>query len=424
MYRRSDARGTRGFDLEQASQHSADVAGSGPAVETEQSFHEARGPLWRAEPFRIFFPLGVVFAWMGVSQWLFYGTGLRATYSCEAHGFVQMQAFMMSFAVGFLFTALPRRTRSAPPSALEMLLMAGALSTTAAGALAERWWLAQAGYASVFLILLQFAVRRFLGRGAGRRPPAAFVLIPLAMAQGLAGSALIAAVSLHAMAPWGMAFGKLLVEQGVFLCLVIGIGNLILPLMGGSPPPADLGSSPRESRRAVAYGVAGALVFVSFVLEQSGWARGGVLLRAAVVAAALGLGAGAWHPPGKPGLHRRLVWLSVWMVPAGLLVSALWPDFRIAALHILFIGGFSLMAFGVATHVSLTHLGLEHLSAGRPPAVVALAIAFLLALGARLGADASDTYFEHLSWAAAAWLLGSAVWLAFLAPHFVRPPRG
>lgn len=400
------------------------MTGSGPSIETEQSFREARGPLWRAEPFRIFFPLGVVFAWIGVSHWLLYGTGLRSTYSCELHGFVQMQAFMMSFAVGFLFTALPRRTRSAPPSALEMVLMVAALSTTAAGALDERWWVAQAGYVAVFVILLQFAVRRFLGRGAGRRPPAAFVLIPLAMAQGLAGAAFIAAASSHAMAPWGMAFGKLLVEQGVFLCLVIGIGSLILPLMSGSAPPADLGSSPRENRKAVAYGVAGVLIFASFVLEQSGWARGGAVLRAAVVAAALGVGAGAWRSPGKPGFHRRLVWLSVWLVPAGLLVSALWPDYRVPALHILFIGGFSLMAFGVATHVSLGHLGLDHLSSGRPPAVVALAIGFLLATAGRLAADASDTYFDHLSWAAAAWLLGSGIWLAFFAPHFVRRPRG
>jgi hypothetical protein len=333
-----------------------------------------------------------------------------------------MQAFMMSFAVGFLFTALPRRTRSAPPSAIEMVIMVAALIVTAGGALAERWWLGQVGYGVVFLTLLQFAVRRFLGRTAARRPPAAFVLIPLAMAQGLAGCGLIAAVSLHAVAPWAMSFGKLLVEQGVFLCLVIGVGSLILPLMGGAAPPADLGSSPRENRKALAYGAAGLVIVASFVLEQSGWTRGGPLLRAGVVAAALGVGAEAWHPPAKPGLHRRLVWVSMWCVPLGLLVSALWPDYRVPALHILFIGGFGLMAFAVATHVSLGHLGLDHLSSGRPPAVVALAIGLLLALAARLAADASDSYFGHLSWAAAAWLLGSAIWLAFLVPHFLRRP--
>ena len=107
-------------------------------------------------------------------------------------------------------------------------------------------------------------------------------------------------------------------------------------------------------------------------------------------------------------------------MPAGVALSALWPDYRVAALHVLFIGGFSLMAFGVATHVSLGHLGLDHLSAGRPPAVIVLAIAFALALMARVAADASDAYFDYLSWAAAAWLIGSGIWLAFFTPYFLR----
>jgi uncharacterized protein involved in response to NO len=397
------------------------LGAEGRPVETEQAFRSAQGPPWRAEPFRVFFPLGVLLAWMGVGHWLFYRIGVRSTYSCELHGIIQMQAFMMSFAIGFLFTALPRRTRSAPPSAFEMLLMCAALIATTAGALIERWWLAQVGYILVVVILLRFAGRRFLGRAAGRRPPAAFVLVPIAIAQGIVGSACVAAASLGAAGGWANGFGKLLVEQGVFLCLVIGIGSLILPLMGGAVPPPDLGSSPAETRKAVAYAVAGVLIFASFVLEQAGWTRGGPLLRAAVVSAALATGAGAWRRPGKPGFHRRLVWLSVWLMPAGLLMSALWPDYRVPALHILFIGGFSLMAFGVATHVSLSHLGLDHLSAGRPPAVVALAICFLLALMARLAADASETYFDHLAWASGAWLLGSGMWLAFFARYFLRP---
>lgn len=389
----------------------------------ESEFRDSRGPLWRAEPFRFFFPLGVLLAWVGVSHWLLYGTGLRSTYSCELHGFVQVQAFLMAFAVGFLFTAVPRRTRSAPPSALEMIATTAALLTTAAGALAELWWVTQIAYAAVFLILLQFAVRRFLGREAGRRPPAAFVLIPIGVLQGLGGAALITAATLQVAAPWAMQFGKLLVEQGVFLSFITGVGSLVLPLMAGMPPPADLGSSPAENRKALAYAAAGVGIFATFVLEQSGWPRLGPTLRAAIVALALGVGAGALRPPARPGFHRRLVWLAVWLVPVGLLASAAFPDFRVPALHVVYIGGFSLLAFGVATHVSYSHLeGLEPLALGRPKAIVALAVGFILALLARLAADASNTYFDHLSWASACWLAGSAVWLASLGPAFLRRP--
>jgi uncharacterized protein involved in response to NO len=388
-------------------------------VETEKSFSAAAGPPWRAEPFRIFFPLGVVLAGVGVSHWLLYGTGITSTYSCELHGFVQMQAFMMAFAVGFLFTAVPRRTGSTPPSWVEMAAVIVGLVATTAAALAERFVIVQAAYIAVFVVVLQFAVRRFLGRAAGRRPPAAFVLVPIGILHGLAGAACIVAASSGAMPTWAMRLGKLLVEQGVFLCLVVGVGSLVLPLMSGAPPPADLGSSPAERRKAFAYAGAGLLLLASFVLEQAGWARAAPALRALVVVAGF-TGAGTWKAPGKPGFHRRLVWLSAWLMPLGLIASALWPDYRVPALHILFIGGFGLMAFGVATHVSLGHLGLETLALGRPPAVVALAVGLALALGARLAADMSDTYFDHLAWAAASWLLGSAIWLGFFLSKFLR----
>ncbi|MBI3770132.1 MAG: NnrS family protein [Deltaproteobacteria bacterium] len=316
--------------------------------ESERSFAAPVAPRWRAEPFRLFFPLAVLLGWVGIGHWLLYGVGVLATYSCLFHGLVQMQAFMMAFALGFLLTALPRRTRSDAPSAVEMSLALACLVAITGAAAAERWALAEVGYAALFLGLLRFAIRRFLGAGAGRRPPAAFVLIPIGVAHGLADAA----------------------------------------------PPADLDASARERMKA--------------------------LVRATVVALGLALGGGAWKRPAKPGFHRKLVWLSAWLMPLGLAVAGLWPDYRVPALHVLFIGGFGLMAFGVATHVALSHLGLDALAAGRPPAIVVLGVMLVLAMLARFAADLSHTYFDHLAWAAALWLTGSAVWLVFLAPKLLR----
>jgi len=391
-------------------------------TESEQSF-AARPPgsVWRGEPFRIFFPLGVVLGWIGIGHWLLYTTGWSTTYSCMGHGFVQMQAFMMAFAVGFLLTALPRRTRSAAPSHIEMALFAGALVWTTAAAITERWLAAQAAYAFVFLLLLQFAVRRFAR--AGRRPPASFVLIPFALVHGIGGAALIALSTVGDAPVWMLGLGRRMVEQGVFLCFVVGIGSLFLPLVAGMPPPADLGSSPRERWKAVGYFAAGIGIFLSLLVEELGGVRSGPLLRAAIVAIALGYGAGAVRGPRKPGFHRRLIWLAVWLIPVGLVLSAIAPDYRVPALHVVFVGGFSLMAFAVATHVSLGHLGFEDLAAGRPPAIVAVAVAILVALAARVVADFTDSYFEHLGWAAAAWLVGSSIWLGFLGPKLLRRSR-
>jgi uncharacterized protein involved in response to NO len=379
-----------------------------------------RASTWRREPFRVFFPLGVVLAWVGIGHWLLYATGATRSYSCLLHGVVQMQAFMMAFAVGFLLTALPRRTESAPPAAAEMVIVAGALVGTAAAAVTERWALAQAAYAAVFLVLLRFAGRRLAGVEAARRPPAAFVLVPIAVAHGLAGAALIAAAARADAPSWAMPLGRLCVEQGVFLCLIVGVGALVLPLVAGAPPPPDLGTPAAGRAALVGYAGIGVAVFATLVLEQAGFARGGPLARAAVVTIGLARGAGAWRPPVRPGVHRRLVWLAVWLVPAGLAFSAAWPDYRIPALHVTFIGGFGLLAFAVATHVALGHLGLAALAEGRPRAVVFLGATLVLAMLARVAADWSDTYFDHLGWAAGLWLAGTAVWLAFLGPRLLR----
>ena len=375
---------------------------------------------WLTEPFRIFFPMAVLFGWVGVGHWLSYSVGVTATYSCKLHGLIQMQAFMMAFATGFLLTAVPRRTQTSPATPIEISVLTAAFILTVAGAMAERWLLSEAAYAAIFLLLGQFAMRRFLGRAAGRRPPAAFVLVPIAALQGLAGAALLGVAEFQSSSLWTEGLGRLMIEQGVFLCLVIGIGALVLPLMGGAPPPPDLGSSPRETRKAFAYGAAGMTIVASLILEQAGFNRVGPLLRAAVVTLGLGLGGGAWRPPAKSGVHRQLVWLSTWLMPVGLIASGVWPDYRVPALHVLFIGGFALMAFGVATHVALSHLNLERLSSGWPPAVVVLGTAMIAAMLVRVAADASGAYFVQLGWAAAIWIAGSAAWLAFMGPRLMR----
>lgn len=375
---------------------------------------------WRSEPYRLFFPLGVLFAWIGVGHWLTYAIGVTTTYSCRFHGLVQMQAFMMAFAIGFLLTALPRRTQSPLVGRLEMAALAAALIVTVGAAIIDSWILAEIAYAAMFVLLIQFALRRFFTGKAGRRPPAAFVLLPIAALQGLAGATLIAAAEANAVLPSSGHLGVLLVEQGVFLCLAIGVGSLVLPLMSGAPPPPDLGSAPRETWKALAYAAAGIAIFASLLLEQLGFERSGPLFRAMVVAIGLGFGGGALRLPGKPGAHRKLVWLSVWLMPVGLIASAIWPDYRVPAMHILYIGGFSLLVFGVGSHVAMSHLGMEQLALSRPRAVIILGAAFLIALCARLAADASQTYFLHLGWAAAVWIVGTAVWLAFFGPKMLR----
>jgi len=374
---------------------------------------------WQQEPFRLFFPLGVLLAWVGVGHWLLYTLGVTATYSCLGHGFVQLEGFLVAFASGFLLTAIPRRTQSPPPGRATLWVVGLALVAATAGAAAERWATGQIAYLVALAVLLGFAGRRFVGARAGRRPPPSFVLVPLGVAAGAGGAALVLAWAVLGAPAWTLGLGRLFVEQGVFLCLVVAVGGLLLPLMGGAAPPGDLGTAPGTVRAAAGYAALGVIILGSLVAEQAGAVRAAPLVRAAAVVVGL-VAAGGAARPRRPGLNRWVAWAAVWLVPAGLAASGLWPDLRVAALHLTFIGGFALLAFAVATHVALGHLGLEAIRDGRPLVVIVVAATFGLATLARVAADASGAYFVHLGWAAGLWLLGSAAWLAVVGPKLLR----
>jgi uncharacterized protein involved in response to NO len=379
--------------------------------------------VWRREPFRIFFPLGTVLAWVGIGHWMAYFAGWIREYSCLAHGIVQIQGFLLSFALGFLLTALPRRTASEPASGTALVAAVMALSGIAMFALQGRLWAAEGLAIAVVLGVVAFAVRRFRAGGGTRRPPAAFVLLPMGLAASIVGGALIAwGASWHGPVA-ALAIGRLLVEQGLFFCLVMGAGALVLPLMGGATPPPDLGADPAVTRAAIGYAAAGLLVVATLVAEAMGSPRVAPVVRGVVVAAVLVRGAGILSPLAPPGWNRRVARLAALLVPLGPILAGLVPDYRIPALHVTFIGGFALLAFAVATHVTASHLTLPAVRDGRSPLVAVTAGAILVALAGRVIADATTTYFEHLAAAAAVWIVGTAIWLARLAPAWLTRPR-
>lgn len=379
--------------------------------------------MWRREPFRLFFPLGTVLGWIGIGHWVAYGIGWTSTYSCLAHGLAQIQGFLLAFALGFLLTALPRRTESAPASGIGIALSMIALVMTTVAAILQHWWMAEGVSITVILGVVGFAVRRFAAGDGRRRPPAAFVLLPLGFACALAGAALIAWGSSAGGPAAAMTAGRLLVEQGLFLCLVMGAGALVLPLMSGAQPPADLGSGPAITRSALAYAAAGLVVVASFAAEVAGSDRLAPVIRGLAVAAALTLGAGIARPLDRPGWNRRIARLACWLVPAGIVLSGLFPDYRVPFLHVTFVGGFGLLTFAVATHVTAAHLELPDIRDGRSPVVAIVAVAILAAMVGRVIADATGSYFEHLAAAGGVWIAGTAIWMTRLAPHWRQGAR-
>lgn len=383
-----------------------------------------RAPLWRHEPYRVLFPLGVALAWVGVGKWLLLATAGVGTFASAGHAITQIQGFLMCFAAGFLLTAIPRRTGSAPASAGLVAVAVGAPIAITVSANMGAFGASQTFWLLLVVALVTFAVRRLRGgEGARRRPPNAFVWVPTAFLLGLVGSFLMA---LRALGPEWRTWhdlGKDLLVQGMFLGLIAGVGALVFPMITRGEGPPDGEASPSDRRARAAHLAAGVGLAATFAVER--WAHEGlgVGLRALLITGVLVAGARLDRRPTLPGLHRRIVWLGAWCVPAGLALAAVEPAWRLAALHVTFIGGFAALALAVGIHVSLSHAD-DPAPLDRHPWQVALMAALLVvAVGLRLAMALDPAHlWTWLGASSAAFLLATVAWGVFTLPRLLRAP--
>jgi uncharacterized protein involved in response to NO len=374
----------------------------------------------RAEPFRLFFPLAFVLGLGGVAHWILYTTGAISVYLARFHAVTQTQAFLVAFAAGFLLTALPKRTRTPPASWFEIVALLVLLPVVSLTTLLDAPALGQIAYAAALLIIAAFALRRFAGRAAGRRPPASFALVPIGLVAGLVGAAFTGAGLADDAPSWMLALGRRLAFEGVFICLALGIGAFFLPLAGRGEGAPDLDKG--RTFAPFAYVAAGLLIVAGLAVEVSGSPRIGALLRGAVALAVL-VASGAFRAPSRPGANRWLVWIAAWAIPLGLLGAAAFPDHRVESLHVMFVGGFGLLAFAVSTHVVLGHSGHDAAQSGRPWPVLAFGVLFAASMGLRVSVTAMpEHYFGWLGAAASLWLAGATTWAFLVIPKLWRAP--
>ena len=365
----------------------------------------------------MFFPVGVLLGWAGVLHWLLYSARVTDQYRAVFHATAQIQGFITCIAVGFLYTFVPRRTGTSPPSSLEMAL--GALAPVAATVAAwlGHWALAQASWAVGVVVVAAFVVRRVLTPSGIQRVPGVFVWVPVALLAGASGAGLVAIVAVigpHQQPElWLLGRGWLL--QGFVTALVVGVGGTMIPTL--TRADAGPGAAPGKRWGRPAHLAAAMAFLASFPVEVYLAPRVGLALRALVAGGVLIWAARLWRLPSVPGLHRRLIWLSAWLLPVGYAAAALDPALHSAALHILFIGTFAIMALSVSLHVALSHGGRPERLAGPSPRVWAMGLLLLAAVAFRLLAGIDPAHLRPwLGYAAGSFLLATVAWALLVIP--------
>jgi uncharacterized protein involved in response to NO len=378
------------------------------------------------EPYRLLFPLGVVYAVAGAALWAAGALGWMP-YPAELHRMLMIEGFELSFVAGFLLTAIPGLTHSEKARPAEVAAGLGALALF--GVLAVAGWTAWAHVAAAATIaVLATAALRRLARAtpptAATLPaPVEFVFIALGLCFGLAGTVLLAFEAGGQMLLVGPRFGDRLLSLGMVLSLVLGVGGLLVPTFSGMRDPLEIPliARPHErGRRLWFYIPVVAALVAAFVLEWAGRAMAGAMVRALAGSAILLM---VWKLPRGPGrrdLSAYAMWSAGILTLIGLWLLVLLPARPMAGLHVLFIGGYGLLTFAIGTRVVVAH-GRHGLIA-EPRVFGPLAAAFVAgALLLRLSAEYSSGLALILyGWAGAAWTLAWIAWAAGALPRIVR----
>lgn len=349
------------------------------------------------EPYRALFPLGLLWGASGVALWLLYFAGFVSV-PLIPHAYIMIFGFFLAFVSGFLMTALPKMTGTFAATAFER---AGAVGLISAGVVcAFLGQLAMAYALSVAQIgfLMWFGLRRPHSQNANR--PSGFIFIPAALFWAAFGACIQALVFLPVdLPPMLVEFGRVAVQEAFLLNLIVGIGGRLIPFLTRvqSASPQERVADSKQPFWAIF-----ALLNFSFCLEGVGLQRLSWSLRAVVLSlAATTLFKLHWRRPVSSHLGNGLL-ASICIMIAGYALLAAMPTYRIALLHVVFIGGFTLVTLMVATRVVLSHGGFS-LEIERKSIFVAGAAILLLAAAFFRG-------FYFLPTAAILWLAAAAIW--------------
>ncbi len=378
------------------------------------------------EPFRFFFPQGVLAGILGVALWPFYFGGLTSFYPGQAHARLMAYGMFGSFILGFLGTALPRLLSAPPLGVANVLLLIGIHLAMVIVLLAQQILLGD----SLFLtLLLVFGV--LMARRARRRqdtPPPGFALVGLALLSALVGTVMAL------FQPWNEETGmrwvvlqQLFSYQGFILFPILGIGPFILPRFFGLPSPHDFPETRLPSlewkKKALLAAGSGVLIMASFFIEAEGWSRTAYAIRFVVTLVYLVFEFPFHRAPNATNELGASLRIAFTALVAGFFFITVFPAFRVSLLHLTLIGGFAVITFTVATRVVFGHSGnLEKLKTPNRWLLVALSL-MLFGMATRISGDFWPKIMaSHYSYGAVIWISGVLLWSFYVLPKVMSNP--
>jgi uncharacterized protein involved in response to NO len=376
----------------------------------------------REEPYRLFFPLGMLASIWGVMMWpLLYG-GWLSFYPGEAHTRIMIGCFMGAFVAGFLGTAFPRMSGNRAWSWGEFGVILGLWCAMLASHSMNHVKAGDMAFAAMLLALLATMAVRWIS-GNRDTPPPGFVLVFVGLSGGVLAAGFLALEASPGLVQWQWA--RLLLFQGFLLLPLMGIGPYLLPRFFGMGSSHSFDDAPRPPagwwRKMWAAVTAGLLILAGFAVEIHVQPMAGQIMRAMVILAWFALELPVFRRAKLSTTPGNAARWAIAGLAAGCLCAGLWPFARVGSLHLFFASGIGLVTLAVGTRVILGHAGRHDLLGGRILWLRWVTGLLILAATTRMSADFLPAIrVSHHLYAAWTWAIAGLVWLAALAPCLIR----
>ena len=374
------------------------------------------------EPFRIFFPAGVLAGIVGVALWPLYFWHITEFYPNLTHPRIMACGMFGAFIFGFLGTAMPRMLSSNPFRVGEVILLLLLHTAMVFSFAAAKIFVGDV----LFLLMLVGFFGCIAMRASQRKdtPPPGFVLVGLALLCVANGTVLSIIEKFHELEPFWISLQKLLSYQGFVLLPILGIGPFLLPRFFGMQSahdfPEALVPSAGWTKKAVIALAAGTLVVGSFFVEANGWLRTAYGIRFATTLIYLYLEMPFHRTPATNpfGASIRIAFVGVL---AGFLAVSFFPAYRTSLLHLTLIGGFAVITFVVATRVIFGHSGNLQLLKGRNRWLLIAIGVMLFAMATRISGDFWPKIMaSHYIYGAIIWIAAVLLWSVYVLPKVLQ----
>ena len=371
-----------------------------------------------AEPFRLFFPVGVLSGVLGVALWPLHFLGALELYPGLAHARIMASGLFGAFIIGFLGTAMPRMLSAKPLHVSQVISLVSLHMAMVAAFACSRIFVGDVLFLALLLTFLSLMMAR--ARQRKDTPPPGFILVGLSFVSVVAGTMLAVAQHFRELDPFWVTLQRLLSYQGFVLLPILGIGPFILPRLFGMQSQHDfpqmlIPAAAWWRKAALALG-AGVFIIASFFIEANGWYRTAYALRFAAALTYILLEMPFHRAPATNGLGAG-VRIAFAGIIAGFLAVALFPTYRVSLLHLTLVGGFAVITFVVATRVVFGHSGKLALLKGRNRWLLVAIGLMLFGMATRISGDFwPGILASHYIYGAIIWIAGVLLWAAYVLP--------